>query len=61
MPTITLDGPIVGDLEKKRQLIAEMTAAAEKYYGLPRGTYVVVIKENCPENVGVGGRLVADL
>jgi len=60
MPNITLDGPKIADLEKKRALIEAITVAAEQYYGLPREAYVVVIKENRPENVGVGGILVAD-
>ena len=60
MPTITLDGPIIKDREKKRALVEALTTAAQHYYGLPRETYVVVIKENSPENVGVGGVLVAD-
>lgn len=27
----------------------------------PRQVYVVLIKENLPENVGVGGKLVTDM
>jgi 4-oxalocrotonate tautomerase len=37
-----------------------MTDAATKAYGLPQETIVVVIKENPPENVGVGGKLLSD-
>ena len=32
----------------------------EKAYKIPRQAYVVVIKENLPENVGVGGELIID-
>ena len=60
MPIITFDGPAISDREKKRALVTAITDAAEQYYGLPRSTYVVLIKENAPENVGVGGTLVAD-
>lgn len=60
MPNITLEGPIIKDLEKKRALVEAVTDAVQKYYGLPREAYVVVIKENGPENVAVGGILVAD-
>jgi 4-oxalocrotonate tautomerase len=60
MPNIVVDGPEINDLEKKRALVEALTDAAMAYYGLPRETYVVVIKENKPENVGVGGILVSD-
>lgn len=60
MPTATVDGPIIEDLDKKRQLTLEITDALEKAYGLPRQVFVVVIKENPPENVCVGGELICD-
>jgi 4-oxalocrotonate tautomerase len=60
MPNINIDGPIIKDIEKKKLLVKEMTDAAVKAYGLPREAIVVVIKENPPENVGVGGKLLAD-
>jgi len=60
MPTLTLDGPPITDVDKKRTLVKTMTAAAAQYYDLPEATIVVVIKENRAENVGVGGLLVAD-
>lgn len=60
MPNITIDGPPIRETEKKRQLVREMTEAALRAYGLPREAFVVVIKENDPHNVGVGGQLLAD-
>lgn len=60
MPTLTIDGPTIPDLDRKRALVREATEAAVKAYGLPAQTIVVVIKENPPENVGVGGQLIAD-
>ncbi len=60
MPTITVEGPPMKNVDKKRTLVKEMTIAAAKAYGFPAETMVVVIKENQPENVGVGGILVAD-
>ena len=38
----------------------EITDAVEKAYKLPRQAFVVIIKENSPENVGVGGELIID-
>ncbi len=61
MPNITLEGPRIGDLDTKRELVKTVTDAAAKAFGLPEKTIVVVIKENPPENVGVGGQLVIDM
>lgn len=60
MPVINIDGPAIKDIEKKRTLVKELTDAAVKAYGLPRGSIIVLVKENPPENVGVGGELVSD-
>jgi 4-oxalocrotonate tautomerase len=60
MPTITVEGPPITDIEKKRSLVTEVTSAATKAYGLPKDVIVVVIKENSPENVSVGGQLIVD-
>jgi 4-oxalocrotonate tautomerase len=60
MPVINIDGPAIKDIEKKRTLVKELTDAAVKAYGLPRGSIIVLVKENSPENVGVGGELVSD-
>lgn len=60
MPTLTIEGPPIQDLDRKRQLARELTDAAVRAYGLPIETIVVMIKENAAENVAVGGRLVAD-
>ena len=60
MPTATMSGPPIEDLEVKRKLVKEITDAMEKAYKIPREAYIVVIKENPPENVGVGGELLID-
>lgn len=60
MPNITIDGPKIEDIEVKRTLVKEITDVVEKAYKLPRQAFVVTIKENSPENVGVGGELVID-
>ena len=54
-----IDGPEI-DVEIKRTLVKEITDALEKAYKLPRDVYVVLIRENKPENVGVGGSLILD-
>ncbi len=60
MPNIVVDGPPIKDLDKKRKLVEKMTEAAVEAYGLPAQAIVVIIKENLPENVGVGGKLIID-
>ncbi len=60
MPNITIDGPKLENLEAKRMLIKEITDAIEKAYKLPREHTVILIKENSPENVGIGGMLISD-
>ncbi len=57
MPTITVEGPPIS-IESKRELVSRLTEAATDVYQIPHIT--VLIKENPPENVGVGGQLLAD-
>ena len=60
MPNIYVEGPFIKDLDKKRLLVQELTDAAARAYGFPKEAMVVVIRENPPENVGVGGKLIVD-
>jgi len=60
MPSATIEGPKIEDVEIKRGLVKEITDALEKAYKLPRQVYIVLIKENPPENVGSGGQLILD-
>lgn len=60
MPSVTIEGPRIEDVEVKRILVREITDALEKAYKIRREAYHVVIKENLPENVGVGGELLVD-
>jgi len=60
MPNVYIDGPPLAELDKKKTLTREITDAMEKAYGIPRQAYVVIITENPPENVCVGGELICD-
>lgn len=60
MPIIRVDGPKVTDLNKKREFVQNVTAAAAALYGLPAQAIIVLLQENSPDNVGVGGQLLAD-
>lgn len=57
MPTIMVEGPPI-DVERKRRLVKKLTEAAVEGYRIEHIT--VLIRENLPENVGVGGQLLAD-
>lgn len=46
--------------EKKALLVKEVTESVSKATGLPPEAIFVFIKENSLENIGVGGRLLAD-
>jgi 4-oxalocrotonate tautomerase len=58
MPVITVEGPAIRELDKKRTLVKGLTDAAVEAYGIEE--IVVLIKENTPDNVGVRGTLIAD-
>lgn len=60
MPIIQLDGPPIKDLAVRRTLVQELTAAAAKAYNMPEEKIIVLIRENSPEQVSVGGTLIAD-
>jgi 4-oxalocrotonate tautomerase len=57
MPTVMVEGPPIS-VEQKRQLVKKLTEAAAEVYRIEHIT--VLIRENPPENVGVGGQLLAD-
>ncbi|MFB0565305.1 MAG: 4-oxalocrotonate tautomerase family protein [Candidatus Aminicenantaceae bacterium] len=48
------------NLAKKRRLAQRITEGATKAYAVPKEAIVVIIKENSPENVSVGGKLLID-
>ncbi|PLX92264.1 MAG: 4-oxalocrotonate tautomerase [Desulfuromonas sp.] len=60
MPHINVSGPKINELDKKRALTRALTDAAAAAYDMPRETIVVIINENSPENVSVGGQLIVD-
>lgn len=60
MPTITIEGPPIKDLDVKRRLAKELSEAAVNAYHLPIEKIQVLIRENSPENVGTGGVLLYD-
>lgn len=60
MPIITVEGPEIKDMGKRRALAKALTAAAVEAYGLPPQAMVVILHENPPECVASGGELICD-
>ena len=58
MPIITLDGPRIEDLDRKRTLVKKLTDAAVEAYEIE--DIIVIINETAPDNVAVRGKLIID-
>lgn len=61
MPVITVEGPRIADLDKKRKLARDLTAAASQAFDLPKEAMVVILHETSPDCVASGGELICDL
>jgi len=59
MPIVTVSGPLL-DVGRKRKLACGLTRVASEVYGRPAEQIIVLIRENPPENVAIGGELIAD-
>lgn len=59
MPVITLEAGKLNK-EQKSQLVKEFTATASKVMNVPEQAFIVLIKENEQDNIGVSGKLLSD-
>ena len=59
MPIVTVSGPRI-TVEQKRKMARGLTEVAAEVYGRSPGHIIVIIEENEPENVSIGGKLAAD-
>lgn len=59
MPVITLEGAKLTK-EQKSKLVKELTASAAKIMNASEQAFIVLLKENEKENIGVGGQLLSD-
>lgn len=59
MPNIIFEGGKM-DLDKKKELVKKFTEIASRITGIREEAFTIVIKENSPENVGVGGELLSE-
>jgi len=60
MPVIVFEGGKM-DLDKKKELISRFTQAAAEITGIATQSFVVYIKENDLDNVGVGGEVLSEV
>lgn len=60
MPVITVEGPKIPDIAKKRELAQKLTEAASAGFGLGKEAIVVILHETSPDCVATGGELVCD-
>ena len=60
MPVITIDGPHMSK-EQKKDLVKSFTREAARVTGIPTQSFIILINENEPDNVGVGGELLSKL
>ncbi len=62
MPIVTFEGPVIENIETKRELVKKLTDAVdETFEKISRDAILVLIKENPPTNIGKGGKLLADM
>ncbi|MDY6985998.1 MAG: 4-oxalocrotonate tautomerase DmpI [Candidatus Thermoplasmatota archaeon] len=59
MPNIVLDGPKLTK-DQKRAIVESFTQAASEITNVPKEAFVVMIKENELDNIGVGGKLLSE-
>lgn len=58
MPVITVEAAKLSK-EQKIKLVKELTASAANIMNIPEQAFVVLVKENSTENIGVGGQLLS--
>lgn len=60
MPVIQIDAGSMSK-EKKADLIKALTDTASSILGIPTQAFVVIIRENPPDNIGTGGKQLSEL
>ncbi|RAP46193.1 MAG: 4-oxalocrotonate tautomerase [Methanosphaera sp. rholeuAM6] len=60
MPIIKVEASKSLSKEEKKKLIEDSSQIVAEAFELPVQTITMIIYENCPENIGVGGKPVSD-
>jgi len=61
MPIITIEGPKVEDIDRKRSFVKNVTTIVSDFFGIAEEHIIILIKENEHHNISSGGRLIIDL
>ena len=61
MPVITVDSGSKLAKEQKEALIGELTQIASRIMKVPEQAFVVILKENDPDNIGNGGKMLSKI
>ena len=59
MPVITIEAGVM-DKDQKLRLVQGMVSVASEVLNIPEQAFTTIIRENDPENVGVGKGLLVD-
>lgn len=59
MPVITVEASKLSK-EQKSKLVKELTASAASIMNTPEQAFIVLVKENEKENIGIAGQLLAN-
>ena len=60
MATVTVEAPYLEDMDAKKHMVEKLTEAIANAYQMPMGSIVVVVKEQRPKIVVVGGEMIVD-
>lgn len=60
MPVITMESAKLSK-EQKQTLVKEFTETAARVTGIAEEAFYVFIRENDPDNVGIGGQLLSEM
>ena len=60
MPVVTVEASKSLSKETKKEMIEKVSEVVANEYGLPVQTITMIIRENCPENIGVAGKPVSE-
>jgi 4-oxalocrotonate tautomerase len=60
MPFISIEAGKMSK-EQKEQLISKFTKIASDVLKIPESAFMIMIKENDPDNIGTGGKLLSSV
>ena len=60
MPIITVEASKM-TRDKKAEMVKELTETASRILNIPPEAFTICLKENDPDNIGVGGKLLSDV